>query len=444
MLGYPPVFRNLIFPLMESFQGTEIRKHLAWLKKTQWLGRNEIEEIQNKKLRALIHHAYKNVPYYHQVFKRLGLTPNDVRKKEDLTKLPVLEKEDVRKNLNYLLAQNIPKSKILKTQSSGSTGEPLKYYLDKKSYSIGWAHTFRCWSWARYNLGDPYVKISMSARNSFKKKVQDVLMNCHYIHFLDVSPETLPNLLKTMKKGKIIRGYASSMYIIAKLIEDGNIREIPEPVAIMTTGDTLFPHYREVIESVFECEVFDGYGGESTPIAFECEEHFNYHLCDESVVVEFLKEGEEVAPGELGSIVFTNLDNFAMPFIRYKINDVGVKGAGDCPCGRGLSLMKSVEGRNTDIIVTPSGRFIVPQFFTILFKYIEGVEQFQIIQERIDKVEVRIVINEKFKEMDEDYIFSRIKGQLGEDVELTIKIVSSIPPTESGKRRFVISNVTPF
>ncbi|RLI78387.1 hypothetical protein DRP05_07380 [Archaeoglobales archaeon] len=443
MLGYPIVFRKLIFPLMEGCQGTEIRKHLAWLKETQWLNRNEIEDIQNKKLKALIHHAYRNVPYYHRLFKSLELTPDDVRSKEDLSKLPVLEKEDIRKNLNQLIAQNIRKSRIIETQSSGSTGEPLKYYIDRASYSIGWAHTFRCWGWAGYGLGDPYVKISLSARTNFKKKIQDMLMNCSYIHFSDVSEKTLLRFLEVMKKGKIIRGFASSMYLISRLIKGRGIGEVPEPTAIMTTGDTLFPHYRETIESVFNCELFDGYGGESTPIAFECEEHSGYHLCDESVIVEFLKNGEEASPGELGSIVFTNLDNFAMPFIRYKVNDVGVKGE-DCSCGRGLSLMKSVEGRNTDIVVTPSGRFIVVQFFANLFKYLEGVNQFQVIQDEIDKLEVRIVINERFRDSDEEYIFSKLKDQVGEDMDLIIKFVKSIPPTKSGKRRFVISNVSPF
>ncbi len=444
MSGYSTLFRSLIFPIMERYQRTEIRKHLAWLKKTQWLSHSEIEALQNKKLRALVRHAYRNVPYYHRLFKTLGLTPDDIRRKEDLSKLPVLKKEDIRKNPDQFLARNVPGSRVMETQSSGSTGEPLKYYMDKTSYSIGWAHTFRCWSWAGYSLGDPYVKISMSARTTLRKKIQDILMNCHYIHFSDVSVETLPGILEVMKKGKIIRGFASSMYLISRMIEESGVEDIPKPAAVMTTGDTLFPHYREAIESVFDCKVFDGYGGESTPIAFECEEHFGYHLCEESVVVEFLRDGEEASPGELGGIVFTNLDNFAMPFIRYKINDVGVKGEEECPCGRGLSLMSSVEGRNTDIVVTPDGRYIVAQFFANLFKYIESVQQFQVIQDRIDRLEVRIVANEKFSESDERYIYSKLREQVGENVDLVIRLVKTIPPAKSGKRRFVISNVSPF
>ncbi|WP_456469181.1 phenylacetate--CoA ligase family protein [Archaeoglobus sp.] len=441
---YATLFRNLVFPVIEAQQGTEIRKYLKWFNRTQWLKPEELEKLQNKKLRALIQHAYRNVPYYHRIFKKLELRPDDIQNKDDLSKLPILTKEDIRKNLDQLRAVNVPKSRVIEAHSSGSTGEPLKYYIDKKSYSSGWAQTFRCWGWTGFNLGDPYVKISLNPRVGFRKKLQDVLLNCKYIYFADVNEKTLKMHLETMRKGKIIRSYASAMYVISKLIEEQGMGDLPKPLAIMTTGDTLFPHYRELIESVFGCEVFDGYGGESTPIAFECEEHTGYHICDESIAVEFVKDGQEASPGELGSIVFTSLDNYAMPFIRYKINDVGVKADGLCSCGRGLSLMSSIEGRNTDLVVTPSGKFLVVQFFTTLFKYLEGVDQFQVVQNRVDRLNIKIVRNEKFRDRDEEYIISRIKSQVGNEMEISIEFVDSIPPTKSGKRRFVISNVTPF
>ena len=143
---------------------------------------------------------------------------------------------------------------------------------------------------------------------------------------------------------------------------------------VATTGDMLYPHYRKIIEKQFNCKIFDGYGGESTAVSFECEEHNGYHICDEDVIVEFFKEDEHVVPGETGRIVFTNLNNYAMPFIRYDIEDIGTYTDESCPCGRGLSLMKSVEGRDSDIIMTPDGDIIVVQFFLFLFEYIAGVD----------------------------------------------------------------------
>ena len=148
---YSSVFRTLVFPALEFYSGTNIQQHLAALNKSQWWSKEQIEELQNKKLRALIHHAYNNVPYYHRIFSQLGIKPEDIKTKDDLKKIPVLTKEDIRKNLPDLIARNVPKSQMIESHSSGSTGEPLKYYIDKQSYSAGWAQTFRCWRWAGFN-----------------------------------------------------------------------------------------------------------------------------------------------------------------------------------------------------------------------------------------------------------------------------------------------------
>ena len=427
---------------MEFYKGTTIQKNLAFLNKSQWWKSEQLEELQNKKLRVLIRHAYRNVPYYHRVFKENNIKPDDIKTKDDLVKLPFLTKDIIRKNLPDLLAKNILKSQFMECHSSGSTGEPLKYYLSKEAYSHGWAQTFRCWGWVGYELGDPYVKISLNPRKKLVEKIQDKLMNCTYMYAFDITEETLENQLKRIKnsKAKIIRGYASSMYLLAKYLEDIKKPEIRMD-AIMTTGDNLFPHYREAIESQFGCKVFDGYGGESTPIAFECEKHEGYHLCNENVIIEFLRKNEQVSSGELGEIVFTSLDNFVMPFIRYNIRDIGVPSDELCSCGRGLSLIKSIEGRDTDIVVTPEGKFLVVHFFTILFEYIKGVDQFQVIQESIDNLKVKIVKNEKFTEQDSRCIVDEIKRYMGQDVAVDIDYVASIPLTRSGKRRFVISKV---
>jgi phenylacetate-CoA ligase len=416
---------------------------LSWLNKTQWWKSEELEKLQNKKLRALIKHAYENVPYYHNIFRRLNLRPEDIKTKDDLDKLPILTKKDIRKNLPNLLAANLPKSRFMERYSSGSTGEPLKYYLDTEAYSYGWAQTFRCWGWAGFEVGDPYIKVSLNPRTNFIKKIQDRVMNCTYIYAsADIDESTFQSYLKIMEgaKPKIIRGYASSMYLFARFMEQQGLTFSSSLNAVMTTGETLFTHWRELIESSFNVDVYDGYGAEGTPMAFECEEH-SYHKCDETAIIEFLRGDQHVSIGEMGEIVVTNLDNYAMPLIRYKVGDVGKPAENYCPCGRGLSIIESIEGRDTDIIVTPKGGFLVVHFFTILFEYIEGVTQFQVVQEKIDKLKINIVKNEKFTEKDFNHIVSWIKKHAGEEMNIDIEFADSIPPTKSGKRRFVISKV---
>ena len=427
---------------MEHLSGTEIQHRLRELERSQWFTRSEIERNQEQKLRALIRHAYKNVPYYHRIFREHRIQPEDIRTKADLEKIPLLTKDIIRTHFTELVAVNVPKSQRIAAHSSGSTGEPMKYYLDKATYSAGWAQTFRCWGWAGYRLGEPYVKISLNPRESIYKNVQDRLMKTRYIYASGITDANITRKISEIQhfNPKIIRGYASYLYLLAKSMEKTGTT--CSGATIATTGDMLYPEYRKSLERQFNCKVFDGYGGEGTPVGFECESHEGYHLCEEDVIVEFLSNSEKAAPGEIANIVFTNLNNYAMPFIRYDIRDLGIYTEEMCSCGRALTLMKSVEGRDTDIVVTPGGDYLVVHYFTILFEYFEGVDQFQVVQESLNELRVKIIPNEKFRDSDLMQIHDRIQERMGTSVNIRIDFVEDIPLYgRSGKRRFVISHV---
>ena len=427
---------------MEHLSGTEIQHRLRELERSQWFTRSEIERNQEQKLRALIRHAYKNVPYYHRIFREHRIQPEDIRTKADLEKIPLLTKDIIRTHFTELVAVNVPKSQRIAAHSSGSTGEPMKYYLDKATYSAGWAQTFRCWGWAGYRLGEPYVKISLNPRESIYKNVQDRLMKTRYIYASGITDANITRKISEIQhfNPKIIRGYASYLYLLAKSMEKTGTT--CSGATIATTGDMLYPEYRKSLERQFNCKVFDGYGGEGTPVGFECESHEGYHLCEEDVIVEFLSNSDKAAPGEIANIVFTNLNNYAMPFIRYDIRDLGIYTEEMCSCGRALTLMKSVEGRDTDIVVTPGGDYLVVHYFTILFEYFEGVDQFQVVQESLNELRVKIIPNEKFRDSDLMQIHDRIQERMGTSVNIRIDFVEDIPLYgRSGKRRFVISHV---
>lgn len=427
---------------MEKFRGTSICDYLKVLNKTQWWRPEQIKELQNKKLRLLIHHAYNYVPYYHNLFKKLNLRPDDIRTKDDLSKLPFLTKDIIRKNLRQLLAVNISKLKIIEAHSSGTTGEPLKYYIDKNSYSAGWAQTFRSWSWAGYNLGDAYVKLDIDLKDTLMKKFQYLIMNCLYISALDLNKNRVREKLLKIKNfnPKIIRGYASLVYLLSKYVEEFGIKGIV-PRAISTTGEKLFPHYRESIEANFNCRVFDSYGGEATPLGYQCEYIDKYHICEETSILEIVRDNVPASSGELGEIVFTNIENYAMPFIRYKVGDVGIYSEDYCECGRGLACIETIEGRTGDIIVMPSGKFLVPNFFTSLFKDLEGIVKFQVIQEDLYNLTIKLVKDTKFNAEALNYTLEKIKYLGGDELDINVEFVDSIPPTKSGKYRFIVSKV---
>lgn len=343
-----------------------------------------------------------------------------------------------------MVAKNIPSSRVMSAYSSGSTGAPLKYYLDKGSYSAGWAQTFRCWSWAGYGIGDPYVKIGLEERSSIRKNLQDFLMNTQYVGFSGIHRTNIRDIITQIRSfhPKIIRSNTDFIYPIAKMMEQEDLYY--SGATVTTTASILFPHYRNLVEKQFNCRIMDAYGGEGTPVSFQCEKGEHYHIAEEDVIVEFMKEDEYVDEEEPGKIIITNLNNYAMPLIHYDLNDVGQFLEGTCSCGRNLPLMKSIEGRDNDIVKTASGELVPVHFFSYLFRDMPGVDQFQVIQERIDRIIFKIVKNPQFSEPDTIFITNKVRNKTGGQLAVDFQFVDDIPVSgRSGKRRYVISSV-PF
>jgi len=441
---YPYMANRLVFPIGDRISGTHIMKFLDDLEEKQWWLPGEIQADQNEKLQRLINHSYENVPYWRELFNKLKLSPSDIKTKDDLRKLPVLSKDDIRKNLNSMLAGNFPKKRFIEKHSSGSTGEPLKYYIDKEKYSWNLASMFRFWKWAGYEFGQKWARVQLWPHSKLSEKVMDKLARCTYIGTYKWDDEAIGKAVQVIRKKRpgIIRGYTSAIYLIAKFMKENDLEKF-DTRAVITTSETIFPHYRSLIEEQFDCKVYDVYGGEGMTICGQCENGC-YHIDDNNVIAELVRDdGSGASPGELANIIVTDLNNFAMPFIRYRIQDAGRSSTGICNCGRGLSLMESVEGRDSDIIRTSDGKYLMVQFFVVFFEYIEGVEQFQVIQRELDEIEIKIVKNDKFRNKDKEDIERAIKKGGGDKLKISFNFVDEIPLERSGKKRFVISEITP-
>jgi phenylacetate-CoA ligase len=434
---------NLVLPLSDLVLGRAILKHLRFVRKSQWWSAEELKEFQNEKLRALVKHAYENVPYYHDVFKEKKLTVDDIRTTDDLAKLPILTKEIIRENFPHrIVAKNIAGNEMILDGSSGSTGEPLQYYTTKDAYSFNIACVFRGWSWAGFQLGDRYIKLSQNPREGLINKMQDLAQRCEYIHSQSLTSQDIADIVEVIRKSdaKLIRGYPSTLYVLSQYIEKERITDI-RPAAVTTTGEILFPHMRKLIESQFHCMVFDAYSGEGGANVSECQTHEAYHISAEYAFTELVDGGERIGLEGKGEIVSTNLWNYALPFIRYNVKDIGVLGGKKCSCERGLPVLQRIEGRDSDILVTPSGKYLIVHFFTGYFEWVDTVKQFQVVQEAIDRIILKLVPSDKFNEEARGKIEKDVKEYIGSDVELEIKIVDDIPLARSGKRRFVISEV---
>ena len=440
------VTQDLVLPLSDLFLGRSISKHLRFLQESQWWSAQELKEYQNEKLRALIKHAYTNVPYYHNLFNENKLTPEDIKTTDDLTKLPLLTKEIIRKNFPHnIAAKNIPTKQMMLLGSSGSTGEPLQYYTTKDAYSFNVACALRGWSWTGFRLGDKYVKISQNPRQGLINKIQDKIHRCEYVHSQSLTPENITDIVQTIRKSKakLIRGYPSTLYVLSGYIKQKGIDDI-KPTAVTTTGEILFPNMRKLIESQFHCRVFDAYSGEAGANISECETHETYHASAEYAFTELINdEGQKIQTEGRGEVVSTNLWNYAFPFIRYNVKDVAVLENRKCSCARGLPVLAKIEGRDSDILITPSGKRLIVHYFTGYFEWVDTVKQFQVTQKTTNRITLKLVPNDKFNNEAKSKIYNDISRYIGNDVRLEIEIVDDIPLTRSGKRRFVISELGP-
>lgn len=435
---YNNLVEKLILPASDIYLKKKISKHFRFLRKSEWWTHDELEDYQNRKLKDLISYAYQNIEYYNNLFKENKLTPKDIKTKNDLSKIPILNKSDIQKNKTKLINKSYPKSKVVFHKSSGSTGEPMQYLVSKDAYSFNIACNLRGWYWMGYRLGDKFIKMSQYER-PFEKQLQDFFLRTRYISTAQMNDNHFKKIVNAIEvyNPKIIRSYPDPLFFLANYLKNNNIDNI-KPKVLTTTGNLLLPKMRTFIEKQFSTKIYDSYRCEGGPNAFENPEHDRYILSMEYAISEILMDGIEVNDGEEGLHITTDLQNYAMPFIRYNSQDIVVKGIGHCPTGREHQTISKIYGRNSDILVTPNGKFLIVLHFADYFDQFSSINQFQIVQKKIDLVEIRLVVNSKFNQSTEDTILHYWENYIEDHVKIILNKVDSIEPTSSGKHRFII------
>jgi phenylacetate-CoA ligase len=436
---------------MASFEQThwlmsrDVERYYDGLRKTQWLAPAAQRELQDEKLRRLVRHAYRNVPYYRGRMQEAGLRPEDIRGQADLHKLPFLTKADVRKHLYFdILSENHVKKDILKITTSGSTGEPFVVFADRAQLEFRWAATLRAQEWTGYEFGDRCVRlwhqtIGMSRSQIVKERLDAAFTRRKFIPVFEMSEDKLEAMAREIAEWDpvLMDGYAEALDFLAHYLESR--RDLPvRPRALMSSAQTLPEQSRALIEQAFGCRVFDKYGArEFSGIAYECEAHTGHHVVGEGFIVEVLRDGQPVAPGEMGEIVITDLNNTCLPFIRYRIGDLGVAVDPDfqCPCGRGLPMLGSIEGRVQSIIQGTDGRFLPGSFFSHYLKEFDhAIQKFQVVQERPNAITFNVVKGGRYSDDVLEQVLATFRHHLGEEIEIATVFVDNIELVRTGKR----------
>jgi len=446
---YTAIAANILFPLHERLKHhTTVAVHRG-MEQTQWWDTKRLQALQLERLRGLLTHSQTHVPYYRELCGRIGFNPGAVRDLSDLTRLPFLTKVEIRSHLETLKADNA--IGLARFNTGGSSGEPLIFFIGRERVSHDVAAKWRATRWWGVDIGDPEIvvwgsPIELGAQDRVKQ-LRDKLLRTKLLPAFEMSAHKLDGFIGEIRamRPKMLFGYPSALAHIARHADERGIAMNDLGIkAAFVTSEALYDHQRSQIEKTFGCPVANGYGGRDAGfIAHQCPAG-GMHLTAEDIIVEIVDAQGHVLPhGESGEIVVTHLATGDFPFIRYRTGDVGVLDDQPCACGRGLPLLKAIEGRSTDFVVAQDGTVMHGLALVYAIRDLPGVREFKIVQENLQLTRVLLATDSQFDEANIGKILSGIQQRLGSDVRVEIERMNEVPKEKSGKYRYVVSHVVP-
>jgi phenylacetate-CoA ligase len=445
---YTRLASKVLFPAQELLKRHSTVAVRRQLEQTQYWPLPQLRALQLKRLRALLARAYAQSPYYREVMDGIGMDPaRDVHALEDLRRLPLLDKPTIRAQSDRIRAADA--RDLARFNTGGSSGEPLIFYIGKERVSHDVAAKWRATRWWNVDIGDPEIvvwgsPIETGAQDRMRE-LRDEVFRTELLPAFEMSIAKLDHFVERIRarRPRMLFGYPSALSHIARhaRLRGQRMDDLGIRVAFVTS-ERLYDEQREQIEQVFGCPVANGYGGRDAGfIAHQCPSG-GMHITAEDIIVEILDgEGQPVPDGEAGEIVVTHLATGDYPFIRYRTGDVGVLDTKPCSCGRGLPLLKEIQGRATDFVVAQDGTVLHGLSLIYVLRDLPGVQAFKIVQESLDLTRVQVVLAVPLDHALRERIVAGFRARLGAQVNVEVEQVSEIGAEKSGKYRYVISKV---
>lgn len=413
--------------------------------------RQHITQYQSERLINLIYHANRTTTYYSKLFQEIGFNQNDLNEHInfdhiDISFIRTLEKQHIREQTFELCSEAFSPKERIKNATGGSIGTPLSFYQDRYYWNQRNLSVYYFDRWCGWDFGDPQLIIwgslvDVKRQGYWKQNANRYWRNQYWLNGFNLTDIDMYQTYQKMQRWKpnTILSYPSSLYQFARFLSDNKLSFNWGIKGIISSAEMLHTHYKTLAESVFETRVFNRYGGREVGlIAMECYEG-RMHINCRDLYLEIDSPDPYSQPGD---ILITQLNNYVMPFIRYRIGDIGRLSDELCPCGNQLPVLAELLGRSTATFKTKEDTLIHGGYFTQQFYNLSDVLQFQLIQETLSQCTLKLVINDAWNEKTGLYIQEKIQEVLGSDVSVTFEFVKDIPIPNSGKREFTISNVT--
>ena len=420
-----------------------IKRFRDLLDESQYWDPEKRKSWTQEKLERTLTQAVENVPYYKRTLAPFRSRFNEMIDRLDLRELPILTKADIRTHYDELCADNLNSSAVRIRHTSGSSGTPMRFLLDRTSNVNQFASLWRVLNWTGYKFGNRYACINTTLETETKRLfVYDIRQNCLNLPFVNMRKENVQECLDRLRRFNpvVIKSYPSALAVFSHWLQEVGIRDY-RPRAVLTSAETLLGHQKTIMTDVLACPIFDFYNqNENACLLSTCEEG-RYHIHEEYSFVELVDlENLPAVSEDSAHIVTTSFHNFSMPLIRYQTNDLAVRDEdGACRCGRTYRTVESVLGRVEDVIVTPDGRHV--SRMDVPFRYSPGILEGQIIQEEREKIRINIIKADSYQKEDLEKLLHHMHLRLGDAMEIETGFVDSIPLAENGKKRFVVSRL---
>ena len=438
--------RHVVYPLVVGVRGEgSVFRRLRALEQLQWRSEDELRERQSARLARTLGHAAAS-PYYRQRWGRLAQEGAGDDPFECLRSLPLLTKADLQESAATLRSTRPPAGRTTTKVTGGSTGQPVTIVKHRSAIAAEMAASWLGYGWFGIRRGDRGVRFwGQPATLKRRLRFAAADLATHRIRFsaFAFGDDDLERYWRRCLRYRpdFFYGYASMLGAFAEFVlrrgYDGSALPLK---AIVSTSEVLTEPQRRAMREAFGVPVQNEYGcGELGPLAYECEAG-GLHLMTENQVVEVLRpDGSPAAPGESGEVVVTDLNNFAMPLVRYRVGDLATP-ARACTCGRGFPTLERVWGREYDFVQGPDGRRYHGEFFMYLFEDLRSagaaIGKFQVVQRAADRVELRVVPAGDFHALEEARLLAVARERLP-GVHLSVLRVPELPPLASGKTAVV-------
>lgn len=413
---------------------------------SRW-SREDLERFQSRRLARLVRHASERVPFYRDLYREHGIKPEDVRGLGDLPRLPVVGRDQMQlRPPGDLVASGYNPQRLIEWRTSGSTGAPFtirRTWLEDRLLNLLRIRQQRLrgltWSDVRTSSAIGELRRGPQAGGPIPGLR---LLRRLPVNILAEAREILTRLAE-IQPDVIVMYPGTLAWIAAEATPED--RDKIRPRVIFTGGEVLTPAMRRQIAECFRAPVFDFYGAhEFNLVSSECALTGLHHIEETGLIVEVLNNGRPCAEGESGEICGTALHSFAMPFLRYRLGDVVVRGPARCPCGAPNSTLLRIEGRTVDRFPLPHGGSLHPYDLVVpLTCKVHWVRRYQIVQETLNRIRVRVVPmpSQKIDQDEKEMLKRLLESVVGTGVEVALDLVEEIRPNASGKLRSYYSEL---